>query len=606
MATQAELSAHEGVDILADHITDKEIFNAIMDYAYEGIIVIDNTERVVFLNRSAAQTIGIPQDAPLRRHIREIIPNIGLTEVLRDGQRRTVEKIVINNRTVMVNRTPLRYYSRVWGAMAIFLDISAVEAVTRETESYTQLVKQLNEIRQELELIVESSNDGLYITNGEGVTLSVNRPFEEIAGVKADELVGRHMQELVDEGYFSESVTLNVLSQTPPGPVTKIQSLRNGKYVISTGRPVFDENGKVHRVVTNIRDITHFRDFERRLEETRSQLEKYRAEATRLRSEIFKEEDAVVRSKAMSRVLDMIKQVAPYPTTVLVTGESGVGKEVVAKLLHRHSGRQDGPFIKVNCGAIPESLIESELFGYEPGAFTGAARKGKPGMLELADNGTLLLDEIGELALDLQVKLLQVIQDQKVSRLGGVSSHSVNVRFIAASNRDLVEMVEQKLFREDLFYRLNVVKIDVPPLRERKDDIPALGLHFLRSFCKQYKIDKAFSPEVVEWVVNYAWPGNVRELRNVVERLVIMAPAPTILPEHLPQEIRAQSQGRQGSVSVSRLAPIKDVVAEVEIQLINRAMNECGSVRKAAKALQVAHSTLLRKMKTLGIENHAV
>ncbi len=359
-------------------------------------------------------------------------------------------------------------------------------------------------------------------------------------------------------------------------------------------------------MVTNIRDITHFRDFERRLEESRSQLEKYRAEATRLRSEILKEEDAVVRSKAMSRVLDMIKQVAPYPTTVLVTGESGVGKEVVAKLLHRHSGRQDEPFIKVNCGAIPESLIESELFGYEAGAFTGAARKGKPGMLELADNGTLLLDEIGELALDLQVKLLQVIQDQKISRLGGVSSRSVNVRFIAASNRDLVQMVEQKLFREDLFYRLNVVKIDVPPLRERKDDIPALALHFLNTLCEQYKINKAFSTEVVELLVNYSWPGNVRELRNVVERLVVMAPAPTILPEHLPQEIHLQLRGKHGTVSVSGLAPIKDVVAEVEIQLINRAMNECGSVRKAAKALQVAHSTLLRKMKTLGIENHLV
>ncbi len=582
---------------------NKEIFEAIMDSVYEGIVVIDSTERVVFFNRSAAQTIGVSQGAALRRHIREIIPTIGLSEVLRDGRTAAAKKIAIHNRTLIVNRTPLRYYSRIWGAMAIFLDISSVEAITGETESYARIVKQLDEIRKELELIIESSNDGLYITDGTGVTLSVNRPFEEIAGVKAHEVVGRHMQELVDEGYFSESVTLNVLSQIPPSPVTKIQSLRNGKYVISTGRPVFDENGKVYRVVTNIRDVTHFRDFERRLEETRSQLEKYRAEATRLRSEILNEEDVVVRSKAMSRVLDMIKQVAPYPTTVLVTGESGVGKEVVAKLLHRHSGRQGDPFIKVNCGAIPESLIESELFGYESGAFTGAARKGKPGMLELADNGTLLLDEIGELALELQVKLLQVIQDQKVSRLGGVSSHPVNVRFIAASNRDLVEMVKQKLFREDLFYRLNVVKIDVPPLRERKDDISALALHFLNTFCRQYKISKAFSTEVMEFFRDYAWPGNVRELRNVVESLVIMVTAPTILPEHLPQEIRPQLQGRHGLVSVAGLAPIKEAVADVEIQLIARAVNECGSVRKAAKALHVAHSTLLRKMKNLGIEN---
>lgn len=583
-----------------------EIFESIMESIYEGVVVIDNTERVVFFNKAAAQTIGVSQPTVRRRHVREIIPDLGLSEVLRAGQAPAVEKIVINNRTLVINRQPLRYYSRIWGAVGIFLDVSALESITGEMESYTRMVKQLNEIRQELELVIESSNDGLYITDGSGITLAVNRTFEEIAGVKASEVVGRHMQELVDEGYFSESVTLNVLSMTPPRAITKIQSLRNGKYVISTGRPVFDENGAVYRVVTNIRDITHFRDFENRLAETRSQLEKYQAEATRLRSELLKEEEAVARSEAMIHVLDMVKQVAPYPTTVLVTGESGVGKEVVAKLLHIHSGQQGGPFIKVNCGAIPESLIESELFGYDPGAFTGAAKKGKPGMLELADTGTLFLDEIGELALELQVKLLQVIQDQTVTRLGGVSSHPVNVRFIAASNRDLVDMVEQKLFREDLFYRLNVVKIDVPPLRERKDDIPALVLHFLNAFCGQYKLNKALSTEAMEFLRNYAWPGNVRELRNVVERLVVMVTDPVILPKHLPQEIHPQLQGNQGLVTVSRLLPIKDAVAELEVQLIGRAVNECGSVRKAAKALHVAHSTLLRKMKLLGLDGKPV
>ena len=468
------------------------------------------------------------------------------------------------------------------------------------------MVKELNEIRNELELIIESSNDGLYITDGKGITLRVNKPFEEITGIRADEVVGRQMRELVDEGFFSESVTLEILATKEPSPVTKIYSLRNGKYVISTGRPVFDEHGEIYRVVINMRDVTYFRDFENRLEETRSALEKYREEATRLRSEFLKEGDAVARSKTMSSVLDMVKQVAPYPTTVLVTGESGVGKEVVAKLLHVYSGRQDGPFIKVNCGAIPESLIESELFGYEPGAFTGAARKGKPGMLELADNGTLFLDEIGELALDMQVKLLQVIQDQTVMRLGGVSSRSVSVRFIAASNRDLLHMVEQKLFREDLYYRLNVVKIDVPPLRERKSDIPALALHFLNTYCAEYKINKKISPEAMEVLRAYTWPGNVRELRNLIESLVVLVAGTLITPEHLPQEINPRAQRRQRLVSVAGLVPLKDAVAQVETELIARAVGECGSIRKAAKVLDVAHSTLLRKIKMLGIGNQSV
>ena len=588
---------------------NREILQAILNSTYEGIIIIDKYGRVVFVNKAAVQTVHISEQEALQRHIDEIVPDSGLARVLRTGERQPVEKIVIDNRTLLINRAPLSQDSELWGAVGTFLDVSLLESLSGEMHSYTKMVRELDEIRKELELIIDSSNDGLYITDGNGITLRVNRTFEEIAGIQAQEVLGHHLQELVDKGFFSESVTLDILSQNPPRPVTRIQSLRNGRYVISTGRPVFNKSGKVYRVVTNIRDITHFRDFEKRLEETKFALEKYRAEAARLRSEFLKEEDAVARSKTMFRILDMVKQVAPYPTTVLVTGESGVGKEVVAKLLHVHSGRSDGSFVKVNCGAIPESLIESELFGYESGAFTGAARKGKPGMLELADGGTLFLDEIGELALDLQVKLLQVIQAQKVTRLGGVSSHSVNVRFIAASNRDLLEMVEQKLFREDLFYRLNVVKIDVPPLRERKDDISALAVHFLNTFCLEYKINKALSAEAMEFLRHYAWPGNVRELKNVIERLVVMVTDPVILPVHLPQEIHPihpQFQSKQGLVSVSGLVPIRDAVAAVETQLIDRAVNECGSIRKAAKVLKVAHSTLLRKIKKLGLEHYSV
>ncbi len=585
--------------MFAGHLKDREIFEAILDSVHEGIIVIEKAGRIVLINKAAARAVGVSQAEALRRHIGEIMPHTGLTEVLREGQMQGHGKIVIKDRPFIISSTPIRYDSEIWGAVGIFHEVPAPESGPETMEAYPKMVKELHEIGKELELIIESSNDGLYITDGKGITLRVNRPFEEITGIRADEVVGRQMRELVDEGFFSESVTLEILSRKLPRPVTKIYSLRNGKYVISTGRPVFDERGEIYRVVTNMRDITHFRDFEKRLAETRSALEKYRAEATRLRSEFLKEEDAVARSKTMFRVLDMVKQVAPYPTTVLVTGESGVGKEVVAKLLHVYSGRHDGPFIKVNCGAIPESLIESELFGYEPGAFTGAARKGKPGMLELADNGTLFLDEIGELALDMQVKLLQVIQDQTVMRLGGVSSRSVSVRFIAASNRDLPDMVEQKLFREDLYYRLNVVKIDVPPLRDRKGDIPALALHFLNTYCTEYKINKKISPQAMEVLRAYPWPGNVRELKNVIESLVVLAPGPVISPEHLPQEINTHVQGKQRLVSVTGLVPLKDAVAEVEAQLITRAVRECGSIRKAAKALHVAHSTLLRKMRTL-------
>ncbi len=585
---------------------DERILEAALDSLHEGVMLLDKAGRIMLVNEAAATMVGAHETGVLRRHIGGVIPDSRLVAALGDTGTQVQANIVIKGRIYTVSAAPVRHDSGIWGTLAIFREAPPQRSAPEAVAKSSKIVKQLDETRRELELIIESSNDGLYITDGEGRTLRVNKTFEEIAGIRADEIVGHHMRDLVDEGFLSESVTLEILSMKEPRPVTKIYSLRNGKYVISTGRPVFDERGQIHRVVTNVRDITYFRDFENRLEETRSALEKSRAEAARLRSEFLMAEDAVARSKMMFHVLDMVKQVAPYPTTVLVTGESGVGKEVVAKLLHLHSGRQDGPFIKVNCGAIPETLIESELFGYEPGAFTGAARKGKPGMLELADNGTLFLDEIGELALDMQVKLLQVIQDQTVMRLGGLSSRALSVRFVAASNRDLIDMVGHKLFREDLYYRLNVVKINVPPLRERKSDIPALALHFLKMYCTQYKISKKISPQAMEIMAAYTWPGNVRELRNAVENLVIMAAGPVITPEHLPQEIHSHAPRKHRSVSVAGLVPLRDAVTQVETQLIARAVQECGSIRKAAKALDVAHSTLLRKMRMLGLANRMV
>ncbi len=366
---------------------DERVFEAVLGSLHEGVMLLDKAGRVMLVNEAAATIVGIPEKEVLRRHIGRVIPDSSLIEALGNGETQVQVKGVINGRIYIISAAPVGDDSGIWGTLAIFREAPSPQRVPEAVAESAKIVKQLDETRRELELIIESSNDGLYITDGEGITLRVNKTFEEIAGIKADEIVGHHMRDLVDEGFLSESVTLEILSMKEPRPVTKIYSLRNGKYVISTGRPVFDARGEIHRVVTNVRDITYFRDFENRLEETRSALEKSRAEAIRLRSEFLMEADAVARNETMLRVLDMVKQVAPYPTTVLVTGESGVGKEVVAKLLHLLSGRQDGPFIKVNCGAIPESLIESELFGYEPGAFTGAARKGKPGMLELAETG---------------------------------------------------------------------------------------------------------------------------------------------------------------------------------------------------------------------------
>ena len=579
-----------------EEVIGSDIFKAIVDSIYNGIVVVDRFGKTIVFNNAAEKITGVKRELALHRPIKDIVPNTGLLNVLNTGKLEIGEKIVINGLTCVAHRTPISFRSEFWGAVGVFHDVSALEKITEELESHKKLVKELNALTKELELIVESSNDGLYITDGKGITLKVNSTYEQITGIKAHEVVGRHMKELVDEGFFSESVTLHVLAQSKPRPVTRLQSLRNGRYVISTGRSVFDEQNRIHRVVTNVRDVTPFLDLAQELEKAKRHLEKYEQEELRLRAESISGEDVVVRSKQMLNVLEMVKQVAPYPTTVLITGESGVGKEIAARLIHSNSNRKEAAFVKVNCGAIPENLVESELFGYEAGAFTGADRKGKPGMLELADKGTLFLDEISELPLDLQVKLLQVIQDQEVTRLGATSRKKIDIRFLAATNRNLFAMMEKGLFRIDLYYRLNVVRIDIPPIRERKEVIPSLVLHFLNKFSKEYALSKSISTEAMQCMCRYAWPGNVRELKNVVENLVVMVKEEMILPEHLPDEMNQLKTLAKKVVALDHLVPLREAVREVEKQLIGLALEECGSIRKAAKTLNIAHSTLLRKI----------
>lgn len=581
--------------MILDEVLSSDIFKAIINSIYSGIIVIDRECKIVVFNDAASKIGGVKRKDALSRPVREIIPNTGLIDVLEKGETQVGEKIVFNNHICVSHRAPIFYKSEIWGAVGIFHDVSDLEKITKELESYTKLVDELNEIRKELELIIESSNDGLYITDGKGITLRVNSTYEEITGIKAHEVVGRHMKELVDEGFFSESVTLHVLGPSKPQSVTRLQTLRNGRHVISTGRPVFDRTGNIYRVITNVRDVTPFLNLTKELENAKKHLEKYQLELEHIGGE-----NVVIRSKQMIHVLEMVKQVAPYPTTVLITGESGVGKEIVARLIHSNSSRKKGPFIKVNCGAIPDNLLESELFGYEPGAFTGATKKGKPGLVELADKGTIFLDEISELALELQVKLLRVIQDQEIVRLGGTSTKTIDVRIVAATNKSLLGMVEDERFRADLYYRLNVVRIDIPPLRQRRDVIPSLVIFFLKKFCHDYGLSKEISTEAMQCLFRYDWPGNIRELKNVIENMVVMVKEGTILPEHLPDEIEAnRPASKDRSLTLSRVMPIKEATREVERQLIELALRECGSIRKTAKALGIAHSTLLRKISTL-------
>ena len=477
--------------------------DAIIDSTHNMIISIDEYGTVKVFNRSAERLLGMSAADVIGQNIRQALPSSQLMGILESGQVELLQKINMQGRDFVSNRSPIIKDNKIIGAVAVLQDISDLEKISEELH----YVKELN---KELDAIIESSFDGLYISDGEGITLRLNKAFEMISGVNGSEFLGHNVDNIEKDGTVSESVTKVVLRRREPATI--IQNYKTGKTALATGNPVFDKNGDIFRVVCNVRDITELNMLKQKLEQAQGLTQHYESELRTLRMKYAASNRLVVNSQEMRRMLEMVIRIAQVESTILITGESGTGKELIAETTHDNSTCRKGPFIKVNCGAIPENLLESELFGYEHGAFTGARKEGKPGYFELASGGTLFLDEIGELPLSLQVKLLRVLQNKEITRVGGGTPLTIDVRIVAATNRDLLEMVQNKQFRGDLYYRLNVLPIYVPPLRDRRDDIPSLVVHFMKIFNEKYQMTKRISPEVIDIFMDYDWPGNVRAL----------------------------------------------------------------------------------------------
>lgn len=402
--------------------------------------------------------------------------------------------------------------------------------------------QELKLVNRELEKIFESAYDEIFVTDGEGTTLRVNLACERHYGIQGIDLAGKNVKELEAEGIFSPSATRMVMEQKQR--VNVMQHTISGRVLLVNANPVFDEEGNLIRVVSTSRDLTEVVTLKKQLDEMASRIEQYDREIATLRKDVQEMAGVVTVSDSMKEVMATVRKVAMVDSTVLLQGESGVGKSMIAKLIHQWSPRNKGPVIELNCGAIPANLLESELFGYESGAFTGARKQGKAGMLELAQNGTIILDEIGELPLELQVKLLRVLQEGKVMRVGGSREIPLNVRFIAATNQNLMEMVREKKFRADLYYRLNVIPVTIPSLRERKEALLQLIEYYLHQNNKKYGLQKILTSGARRCLLQYPWPGNVRELENLMERLVVMVDREEITVQDLPGEyVNAQDPG---------------------------------------------------------------
>lgn len=466
-------------------------------------------------------------------------------------------------------------------------------------------LENLEEDVLDFEEIANHLYDGIYISDGDGNTLFVNNAYTRITGIPPERVLGRNVVDIIEEGLiYKNAVTLEVIKQKKT--VNSIgESLVNKKKMLITGSPIFDKEGNVKKVVINNRAMTDLDEIKSQLEKTQTKLKIFQEEnlakdheLSHLRKSQIDNSSLVGACPALQNIKMLISQVAPTDASVLITGPTGTGKEILANEVVKHSRRHDKPFIKINCSAIPENLLESELFGYEKGTFTGANKEGRVGLFEIANGGTLLLDEIGDMSMDLQCKLLRVLQEKEVKRIGAHNPVSVDVRIISATNKDIKQEIKRGKFREDLYYRINVLPINLPPLCERGDDIDLFKDYFLDRYNKKYAKDLQLSNKTVRVLKRYSWPGNIREFENVIERLVIIAndslTAHGLVEAmlHTEEDVPGTEDGKS----------YKELVHDFERQLLSKALEKYRTTTNAARHLKLDQSTIVKKKQRLGIE----
>ncbi|WMM25998.1 sigma 54-interacting transcriptional regulator [Tissierella sp. MB52-C2] len=448
---------------------------------------------------------------------------------------------------------------------------------------------------------MEFSSDGILISDVNGNVIYLNKAYEQTTGLKKEQILNKNLKTLMEEQIFNKAISLSVLQDEVP--ISIIHKYITGKSALTTANPIYDKEKKIIGVICNTRNVSELLNLRNELFETKELTKKYSEEIKILRQLALHHEEFIYESKVMENTIKLASKAAAFDSTILIHGESGTGKEVLAKFIHNESPRKNQPFIKVNCAAIPNELFESELFGYMGGSFTGASKDGKPGMFELANYGTILLDEIGELPLPIQSKLLRVIQEKEVFRVGGQTPISLDVRVLAATNKDLKKEVAEGRFREDLFFRLNVVPINIPALKERREDIPKLIQFFLEKLNRKYKKIISITDDAINILKSYTWPGNVRELENLIEYLFIMNTSEEIDIEQLPPQVLTQqlytnSWGEEDSY----IPNLNYMIERYEKSIILSTLKNYPSIRQASKVLGVHYSTLSRKIKKYNID----
>ncbi|RJS50172.1 sigma 54-interacting transcriptional regulator [Bacillus sp. PK3_68] len=443
---------------------------------------------------------------------------------------------------------------------------------------------------KEMQTVFDEFYQSIFVTDEKGNVIRVSSHDDQ-------PYLGKNVFELERERAFYPSISAKAiksgkresgLQYTNTGEIFQIESI-----------PIKNDLGEIVRVVSITKHSSEIKHLKKIQQETKTLLDSYQREVARIKQEKYDNKPLIYKSKAMEDVFELVKSVASVDTSVLILGETGVGKQMIANQVHLLSHRNDKPFVTINCGAIPENLLESELFGYEEGAFSGARRGGKLGLFQIADKGTIFLDEIGELPISLQVKLLRVLQERVILKIGGTKEHKIDVRIIAATNKDLSQMIKNGSFREDLYYRINVVPIRIPPLRERKGDIHALSYYFLDKFNKKYEKNVVLSPRQLEQILRYSWPGNVRELENAIERFTVLE-QPLFFEDQTTDSLYFYELEKEER----KLPTLTKFVETAEKELILKAMSRFSTTREMANGLGVNQSTIVRKLQKYGLRDN--
>jgi transcriptional regulator with PAS, ATPase and Fis domain len=566
---------------------DLAFLDRLLDSMAGGLIAIDREGTIRVFNEAAARLLAVEKGQAIGRPLLSIVPNSGLVNVLRSGEPERGRPQPIGARTVIADRAPIFRDGVLIGAVSVFQDVTEMEKMSRELDSTRALVRTLEEV-------LAGAGEWMVVVDANGFVTMISEEYAEFNGTTVAEAMGRHVTEVI------ENTRMHVVVKTGAAEIGERQTIR-GRELIVNRIPLKDGDrviGAYGRVV--FKTVEQLRELASKMNLLESKVKYYEEELTHLRGARYTFGSIVGAGAAITAAKEEAERASRTDSTVLLRGETGTGKELFAHAIHAAGPRRTGPFIKLNCAAVPAELLESELFGYEEGAFTGARKGGKPGKFELAAGGTLFLDEIGDMPLPMQAKLLRVLQEKEVDRLGGTGTRRIDLRLIAATGRNLEELVGQGTFRADLYYRINVIPIRIPPLRERQEDLRSLSEAFLaRLSADTGEPKRRISAELLDILRAYPWPGNVRELQNGLERAVAMSPGEVLSPEHFPAHLLRSAPGTRKEVAPGSLVAIK---AEAERSAILSALAAVGGNRtKAAELLRIHRVKLHEKIRRYGI-----